>query len=109
MGELGEEPGARFAFELSEGEDGSPLVKVRGELDMNTAPQLESAVAPILAKGPNRLVVDASELEFADSSAIAVLVRWANLVPQVEVHQPPELLRHVIARMGLSDRLRISP
>jgi len=109
MGELGEQPGARFAFELSQGEDGSPLVKLRGELDMNTAPQLDSALAPVIAKGPNRLVVDASKLEFADSSAIALLVRWANLVPQVEIHQPPELLRHVIARMGLSGRLRISP
>jgi anti-anti-sigma factor len=109
MGELGEQPDARFAFDISQGEDESPLVKVWGELDMNTAPLLDSALAPVIAKGPNRLVIDASELEFADSSAIALLVQWANVVPEVELYQPPELLRHVIARMGLTDRLRISP
>jgi ABC-type transporter Mla MlaB component len=63
----------------------------------------------VIAKRPDRLVVDAAGLEFADSSAIALLVRWANLVPTVEIRQPPELLRHVIARMGLSERLRVRP
>jgi hypothetical protein len=48
-------------------------------------------------------------MEFADSSAIALLVRWANLVPRVEIRQPPELLRRVIARMGLSERLHVTP
>jgi anti-sigma B factor antagonist len=109
MGELGEQPAAPFGFDLSNGDDGSALVRVRGELDVNTAPRLDSAVAPIIAQGPNRLVVDASELEFADSSAIALLVRWANVIPRVELHQPRDLLRHVIARMGLSERLRMSP
>jgi ABC-type transporter Mla MlaB component len=53
-------------------------------------------------------VVDAHELEFADSSAIALLVRWAGLVREVEIMRPPELLRRVIVRMGLSDTLRVS-
>lgn len=108
MAELGRGTGAQLDYEVSEDRDGSPLVKLRGELDMTTAPRLESAVASVIADSPARLVVDASELEFADSSAIALLVRWANLVRQVEIRQPPELLRRVIARMGLSDRLQVS-
>jgi anti-sigma B factor antagonist len=95
-------------YEISEHRDGSPLVKLRGELDMTTAPGLESAVAEIIARAPARLVVDAHELEFADSSAIALLVRWAGLVREVEIMRPPELLRRVIVRMGLSDTLRVS-
>jgi anti-sigma B factor antagonist len=108
MGELGHGPGSRLIYEVSEDRDGSPVVKLRGELDITTAPGLESAVDDLLASSPARLVVDASELEFADSSAIALLVRWADLVREVEITQPPELLRRVIARMGLSDRLRVS-
>ena len=96
-----------LTFDVFEDHDGAPLVKLEGELDMSTAPGLESAVSPIIARRPNRLVVDASGLEFADSSAIALLVRWANLVPQVEIRRPPELLRHVIARMGLTERLGV--
>lgn len=109
MAELDKPSQAHLTYELSEDPDGSPVVKLQGELDMTTAPRLEAAVASIVAAAPARLVIDASELEFADSSAIALLVRWANLVRQVEIRQPPELLRRVIARMGLSDRLEITP
>lgn len=98
-----------LTFDVYEDDDGAPLVKLDGELDMSTAPRLESALSPIIARKPNRLVIDAAGLEFADSSAIALLVRWANLVPQVEIRRPPELLRHVIARMGLTERLRVQP
>jgi anti-anti-sigma factor len=96
-------------FDLSEDADGGPLVRLEGELDMTTSPELESAVEPIIARKPSRLVIDASGLEFADSSAIALLVTWANLVPEVEIREPPELLRRVIARMGLSQRLQVRP
>lgn len=109
MDELNRGPGAQMAFELSEDPDGCPIVKLHGELDMTTAGQLDSAVAPIIAEHPARLIVDASGLEFADSSAIALLVRWANLVRQLEVREPPDLMRRVIARMGLSERLHVSP
>jgi anti-sigma B factor antagonist len=108
MAELGHGD-ARLTFDLAEDQDGAPLVRLGGELDMTTAPGLESALRPILAGGPERIVIDASALQFADSSAIALLVRLSNLVPQVEVRHPPELLRRVIARMGLSSQLRISP
>jgi anti-anti-sigma factor len=109
MDELGKRAGSRLTFEISEDGDGCPLVKLDGELDMTTAPQLESAVGAIVAQSPARLVIDARGLEFADSSAIALLVRWANLVSEVEIREPPDLLRRVIVRMGLSDRLRVSP
>lgn len=109
MGELGTDSTARLAYELSEDPDGSPVVRLEGELDMTTSPKLEAAVAAVIATSPDRLVIDATGLEFADSSAIALLVRWANLIRQVEIRHPPELLRHVLARMGLADRLEVSP
>src|SRR5579859_176473 len=108
MAELGKGD-ARLMFNLAEDDDGAPVVALEGELDMTTAPALESAVSPIIARTPKRLVIDAGGLEFADSSAIALLVRWANVVPAVEIRQPPELLRRVIARMGLSERLEVRP
>lgn len=109
MDELGKLTGAQLAYELAEDRDGCPLVRLKGELDMTTSPRLEEAVESIIVSGPKRLVIDASELEFADSSAIALLVRWANRIHAVEIRQPPELLRSVIARMGLSERLEVSP
>ncbi len=76
---------------------------------MATADQLEAALLPMIDRDTRRIVVDASGLEFADSSAIALLVRLANSVEEVEIKRPRELLREVIKRMGLNDRLRLVP
>jgi anti-anti-sigma factor len=109
MGDLDKDIRAKLTFDLTEDQDGCFVVKLQGELDMTTAPELDSAVSAVIARKPGRLVIDATGMEFADSSAIALLVRWANLVPRVEIRQPPELLRRVIARMGLSERLHVTP
>jgi anti-anti-sigma factor len=109
VGELSAHGGASLTYELGENSDGSPLLKLAGELDMTNADALEAVLDPVLARAPSRLVVDVSGLLFGDSSAIALFVKWANLVGQVELREPPELLRRVIARMGLADRLRITP
>jgi anti-anti-sigma factor len=98
-----------MTFELADDSDGSALVRIAGELDMSNVDELEEAVEPIVKRRPDRLVVDVSALTFADSSAIALWVRWANLVPHVEIRQPSLLLRRVIGRMGLAERLRITP
>ncbi len=88
MDELDEHTETYLSYELTEDPDGTPVVRLSGELDMTTSPRLEAAVAPIVADSPARLVVDARELEFADSSAIALLVRWANLVAELELENP---------------------
>ena len=98
-----------LAFELITESDGTTLLRLDGELDMTNAGRVDAAVAEVIDNSPQRLVVDAKNLNFADSSAIALLVRWSNLVPQVEIREPPELLRRVIVRMGLSDRLQMKP
>lgn len=109
MDELSAPGGGGLSFELSHASDGSPLVKLDGELDLATAPELERALCPVIERGPRRLVVDAAGLRFADSSAIALLVRVANAIEEVELRDPPDLLREVITRMGLDHRLRLTP
>jgi anti-anti-sigma factor len=98
-----------MTFELQREGDGAAIVRIAGELDMNNVDELAAAVDPIVSRRPERLVVDISGLRFADSSAIALWVRWANLVRQVEIRDPSPLLRRVITRMGLAQRLRMSP
>lgn len=109
MDELGTDGGSPLNFDLAEDRDGTPMLTLAGELDMTNAPQLEAAVAPVIAGSPERLIVNVEDLQFADSSAIALLVKWANVVPQVELRQPPELLSRVIVRMGLAERLHVTP
>src|ERR1700759_4059330 len=77
-------------------DSGTARVDIGGELDMSSIPELEELVDPVLAARPRRLVVDVSGLRFADSSAIALWVKWAGTVPSFELRRPPELIRRVI-------------
>ena len=109
MGELGADPAGRLTVEIVKDEDGSAVVIVTGDLDMTTAEELDARVDPVIQSSRDRLVVDVSGLGFADSSAIALFVRWAGLVREIEIREPSAMLRRVIQRMGLADRLQMSP
>jgi anti-sigma B factor antagonist len=63
-----------FASQV-EWRDGVALVALSGELDLATAPLLESCLAPVEADGPASIVVDLRDLMFIDSSALHVLLR----------------------------------
>jgi anti-sigma B factor antagonist len=69
--------------ELLEG--GIRVFTVRGELDMNTAPQLESRLEESLADSGAAVMLDLSECEFIDSTGIALIVRaWQRLDSRAE-------------------------
>jgi anti-sigma B factor antagonist len=61
-------------------EGGVRAFTVRGELDMNTAPELERALEDALTGGDASVMLDLSDCEFIDSTGIAVIVRaWQRL------------------------------
>jgi anti-sigma B factor antagonist len=95
-------------FEIGSDEHGTPVVRISGELDIATVPQLDEALEPVLARRPQRLVLDLEELRFADSSALAKLILWRRQVGEMELRKPSPLLRRVIQSMGLSDTLEMS-
>ena len=64
----------------SEEEGGAFVVQVEGELDMNTAAQLEHELEKPLAAADAALLIDLSHCEFIDSTGIALIVRaWRAL------------------------------
>jgi anti-sigma B factor antagonist len=67
-------------FEVtSEEQDGVRVIAVRGELDLNTAPELEAPLNDALAGSPP-IVVNLTECEFIDSTGVALLVRaWQHV------------------------------
>jgi anti-sigma B factor antagonist len=68
-------------FSVTVGQDGArAVVTVRGELDLATAPQLESALLPGLRDGGSA-VLDLRGLEFMDSTGVRVIVA-AHLAAQ---------------------------
>ena len=57
---------------------GRPALRVRGELDLATAPRLAEAAASQLSQQPQSLVVDLTDTTFLDSSGARELARIAR-------------------------------
>ena len=57
-----------------EARDGATVVRLGGELDLYNAPVLREALIAAAQAGPTRLVIDLSEVEFIDSTALGALV-----------------------------------
>jgi anti-sigma B factor antagonist len=54
--------------------EGACVVRLGGELDLYNAPQVRDALAEACSDSPQRVVVDLSEVEFIDSTALGVLI-----------------------------------
>jgi anti-anti-sigma factor len=50
------------------------VVRVAGELDLHTSPQLRDHVLGTLGEPPVRVALDLSEVDFMDSSSLGILV-----------------------------------
>lgn len=71
---------APFEVKAEELEGGIRAFTVRGELDMNTAPELERRLEEVLSNPDARVMIDLSDCEFIDSTGIALVVRaWQRL------------------------------
>jgi anti-sigma B factor antagonist len=104
MDELTEVPRARLT--VATGRDGGGLhVRLAGELDIASLPDVAPQLDALLAQDPQPVQVDLEGLEFLDSSGIAVLVRIANRFHPVGVRNATPAVRRVIEVLGLAGRL----
>ncbi|MER6392300.1 STAS domain-containing protein [Streptomyces sp. NPDC059382] len=53
--------------------EGTTVVRLRGDLDGESAPDLARALVEAAARGASRTVIDLSQAEFADSSVLHAL------------------------------------
>jgi anti-anti-sigma factor len=82
--ELGDEA-ARPADQLTIGvvrQDRTVILEVAGELDMLTAPQLETAAAEVLADHPQVLIIDLTGVRLLASAGLSVLVHASRLAAE---------------------------
>jgi anti-sigma B factor antagonist len=71
---------AAFEVQHEQLDDGVRAFTVRGELDMNTAPELERQLNDALSDPDASIMLDLSACEFIDSTGIALIVRaWQQL------------------------------
>ena len=101
-------------FDVAETDYGGlPVLTVRGEVDVSTAPELRERLLQLAERGGTTAVVDLSEVSFVDSTALGVLVSGVKRLRSsggdlhLVVTQPH--ISKVFEITGLTDVFRIFP
>ena len=86
----------------SEQHDGVFVIAVEGELDMNTATDLERELEGPLSAAKSPLLIDLSACEFIDSTGIALIVRsWRTLDGEFALCGVEHQVKRVLSVTGL--------
>lgn len=86
------------------------VIVVEGELDMNTAAQLEQALQEPLSDPASPLLIDLSRCEFIDSTGIAMLVRaWQQLDGRFALCGVGDQVERVLDITGLEESMSMHP
>jgi anti-anti-sigma factor len=105
--ELMQASGAEAIVEFQD-DSGTPIIKIAGEVDMSNAALVREAVDLVIAHDPERVVFDLGELQFMDSSGLAMLLGFAERIAVVELRRPLPLIRRIIELTGLSSAFVIA-
>jgi anti-sigma B factor antagonist len=93
--------------------DGSILVNLRGDLDVDTAPALRAALDQALARPTPRVVVDMSGLQFCDSTGLSAFLlagrHAADRGGWLRLAAPSDWMRGLFDTLGLSRRVVVYP
>ncbi len=92
-------------------DSGEPVVGVRGDVDVLTAPMLNSVLDVLVEQGHTRIVIDLAALTFMDASGLRVLADLANRVAQsggvLTVRSAPKQTRRILDITKVSDIVRV--
>jgi anti-anti-sigma factor len=112
MAELDSADQAAYCAAEASRENGTAVIRLSGELDMvtleNVRPVIEAALSGEDGED-ERLVFEVSELDFMDSSGIALLISMTRKVTTVEVRNPTAIVRRMIELTGLTQILTMVP
>jgi anti-anti-sigma factor len=90
-------------------EDGVPVITISGELDLSNVDRIQAAIGAAAGGERQRIIFEAADLEYMDSSGIALLVTVARQVADVEIRQPTDIVRRIIEISGVDHILRMVP
>lgn len=88
---------------------GVAVVEVFGELDLSTAPELSTSLAPVLEQRPRALNLDLAGVDFIDSTGLTLLVRTLKRLKDHDgtllITSPTPAVRRVLEIVGLDTLL----
>jgi anti-sigma B factor antagonist len=85
-------------------------VVARGDIDLGTAPRLADAFESLIAEGARIIVLDASEIDFVDSSGLRVIIHSGNKLSaaggRLLIEGMSGAMQRTLEISGLIDRYR---
>lgn len=95
-----------FSVEVDAPQEGATVIRVRGELDMSTSPELAKAVTTAGAD-TDRVRLDLTDVTFLDSSAIGALVAVGGELAQggsrLQIGPRSDIVNRVLEITGLAE------
>ncbi|WP_328375021.1 STAS domain-containing protein [Micromonospora zamorensis] len=102
-----------FSVRHVERDGGVACLRLTGELDLSTAPELSAAIDRLTAAGETRVLLDLTDLTFCDSTGMAVFVRGDNRAAVeggwLRLTGASGRVERVLRVTGLADVLRYEP
>jgi anti-sigma B factor antagonist len=96
-----------FSIEVTEG-----VIRLSGDLDAHTAPQLDEVVVALIGAGAERVVLHMGEVAFVDSSGLRSLIRArteGDVERVVVIQEPSAATRRLLEITGMTDHFSIEP
>jgi len=91
----------------------TPVVRVAGEVDIQTSPILEGELTTLLDQGHSSLVVDLAEVTFLDSTGLSVLIaglkRCQTAGGDLRLVSPRANVLRVLEITGLTEAFQVAP
>lgn len=101
------------SFRCETGRNGDSLwVRPIGELDLDTAPQLNDELTTARTGGAGRIVLDMRALTFMDSTGLRLVIRWDTDARQdgfqFAIVPGPEVVQRVFRLTGMDEHLPVA-
>lgn len=81
---------------------------LNGELDLSSGPELEALLRELESSGLGRILIDLHELNFMDSSGLALLIRAQQMTAagghRLELRPGPHQVQRLFEMTGTLDR-----
>ncbi len=86
---------------------GMVVIALIGEIDLSNVDRVRELMTEAVSNARERLVFELGELDFLDSSGIALLLWAAAQTEAVELRQPSDIVRRIIEVTGLTEILHM--
>jgi anti-anti-sigma factor len=92
-------------------ENGAPMLRISGELDLASSPKLQEELDRATATSPSLIIIDLRDLDFMDSTGLSVLIHAHQQAQQhghrLGIVNGSRQIRRLLSLTGVAERLTV--